>query len=257
MHYLGITVVLQALAIFHVFRSGADRRWIFLILFLPGIGVVVYLLIEVLPSLGQNLTARRAVRRVRNAVDPERGVRAATLEYDRSRSVDAASRLADELVRANRADEAIRICEEARKGLFEDDPKILISLANAQFAGGRYGETVTTLDRLRAAHPGLRSPDAHLTYARAIEESGATDRALEEYASLAGYYPGVEARARQALCYKKLGQTAHASELFAAILRDARLAPKHFQRAQREWLDLAKREQNPAPADRQIEEKPR
>jgi hypothetical protein len=40
-------------------------------------------------------------------------------------------------------------------------------------------------------------------------------------------------------------------------LRDARLAPKHFQRAQREWLDLAKREQNPAPADRQIDQKSR
>ena len=257
MHYVGITVVAQILAILHVFRSGADRRWIFLILFVPGVGVIVYLLIEVLPSLGQNLTARRAMRNVRDRIDPERGVRAATLEYERSRSVEASSRLADELARAGRHDEAIRICEEARQGLFEDDPKILVSLANAQFAGGRFRDTVATLDRLREVHPGLRSPAGHLLYARALEEAGESDRALEEYAALAGYYPGAEARVRQALCYKRFGQTARASELFATILRDARLAPKHFQRAQREWLDLAKREQNPAPAERQLEQKGR
>jgi hypothetical protein len=197
------------------------------------------------------------MRNVRDRIDPERGVRAATLEYERSRSVEASSRLADELARAGRHDEAIRICEEARQGLFEDDPKILVSLANAQFAGGRYRDTVATLDRLRSAHPGLHSPDGHLIYARALEEAGETDRALEEYAALAGYYPGVEARVRQALCYKRIGQAARASELFAAILRDARLAPKHFQRAQREWLDLAKREQAPAPAERQLESKGR
>lgn len=257
MHVIGITVVLQILAIIHVVRTGRDMRWIFLLLFVPGIGVLVYLLIEVLPSLGQNLTARRAMRNVRDRIDPERGVRAATLEFERSRSVEAASRLADELTRAGRHDEAIRICEEARQGLFEDDPKILVSLANAQFAAERFRDTVATLDRLRAAHPGHRSPQGHLLYARALEEAGDTDRALEEYAALAGYYPGAEARVRQALCYKRIGQTARASELFAAILRDARLAPKHFQRAQREWLDIARREQSPAPAEKQLEQKPR
>lgn len=255
MHYIGITGVFMILAILHVFRSGADRRWIFLILFVPGVGVIVYLLIEVLPSLGQNITARRAMRKVRDRIDPERGVRAAGLEFERSRSVEAASRLADELARAGRHDEAIRICEEARQGLFEDDPKILVSLANAQFGGGRFRETVATLDRLRSAHPGARSPEGHLIYARALEEAGDTDRALEEYTALAGYFPGAEARVRQALCYKRIGQTARASELFAAILRDARLAPKHFQRAQREWLELAKREQSPPPAERQLEPK--
>jgi hypothetical protein len=45
------------------------------------------------------------------------------------------------------------------------------------------------------------------------------------------------------MLYKKRGDRARAAELFAAILDDARLAPKHFQRDQREWIELAKREQ--------------
>ena len=47
---------------------------------------------------------------------------------------------------------------------------------------------------------------------------------------------------RHALLYKKLGQGARAKELLAGVLKDARLAPTHFRRSQREWIDLAERE---------------
>lgn len=237
-----LSTVIQGLAILHVLRTGRDMRWIFLILFLPGIGVLIYLVAEVLPSANQSLTARRAMRRVRDVVDPARGIRESGLEYERNPSVETASRLAAELTGAGRHEEAIRICSEARTGLFEDDPKILLALANAQFAAGKYADTIATLDYLRAKNPSFRSPDGHLMYARSLEESGDTKRALEEYRSLAGYYPGAEARVRQALLHKKLGLTEEASRLFREILRDARLAPKHFRKTQREWLDLARRE---------------
>ena len=131
---------------------------------------------------------------------------------------------------------------EARTGVFEDDPKILLALANAQFAGQRYADTIATLDYLRAKNPDFRTADGHLIYARALEESGASDRALEEYESLSRYFPGVEARVRQALLYKKLGQSDEAAARLGAVLKDARLAPKHFRRSQREWLDIAQRE---------------
>jgi hypothetical protein len=44
------------------------------------------------------------------------------------------------------------------------------------------------------------------------------------------------------MLYKKLGDQARAAELFAALLKDARLAPKHFRRSEREWIEVAERE---------------
>jgi hypothetical protein len=237
-----IPLAIQILAIIHVVRTGRDWRWILLILFLPGLGALIYVVIEVLPSLNQSLTARRTLRRVRAAVDPGRDLRRETLEYESNPSVETATRLADELTRAGRHAEAIRICTEARTGLFEDDPKLLLSLARAQFAAGEFAAVIETLDYLREKNPGFRSPDGHLLYARSLEQSGATKRALEEYEQLCGYYPGAEARARYALLLKSSGDTERADELFARILSDARLAPRHFRKSQREWIDLAKRE---------------
>jgi hypothetical protein len=61
MHVVILSAVIQGLAILHVLKTGRDFRWIFLLLFLPGIGVLIYFLIEVLPALNQNLTARRCL----------------------------------------------------------------------------------------------------------------------------------------------------------------------------------------------------
>lgn len=241
-----LTIALQVIAVVHLFRTGRSMIWLFVIIFLPVVGCLAYFIIEVLPSFGQNPAARRALSRARHAIDPNRGVREGSLNYERSQNIDSATRLAAELTKAGRHEEAIKICTEARTGLFEDDPKILLALANAQFAGGRHGDAIATLDYLREKNPGFRSADGHLVYARALDESGATARALEEYAALVNYYPGAEARVRQAMLYKKIGDKPRAAELFAALLKDARLAPKHFRRSEREWIELAERESSTA-----------
>lgn len=236
------TIAIQVIAAVHLFRTGRDTRWLFAIVFLPVVGSLAYFFVEVLPSLQHNRTARSVLRRARDTVDPNRGVREGALDYERSQNIETASKLADELTKAGRFADAIKVCSDARTGIFEDDPKILLPQANAEFGAGRYGDAIATLDYLREKNPGFRSADGHLTYARALEESGTADRALTEYEALARYYPGVEARVRQAMLHKKLGHAEQAAQLFAAILKDARLAPKHFRRSQREWLDLAERE---------------
>jgi hypothetical protein len=237
-----LIIALQVAAVVHLFLTRRDMRWLLLIILVPGVGAIAYFIIEVLLPMGSNPTAQRAWRRAQKAIDPSRGLREGSLNYERSQNIESAAKLADELTKAGRHAEAIRICSEARTGIFVDDPKILLALANAQFAASDYAATIATLDHLRAQNPGFRSADGHLVYARALEDSGAPERALEEYAALAKYYPGAEARVRQALLHKKLGQTARATELFAAVLKDARLAPKHFRTSQREWIEIAERE---------------
>jgi hypothetical protein len=242
MPYLIVSILLPLIAVVHVIRTGRNTMWIYLIVFVPIVGPLAYLIVEILPSLGQNRSARRALQKARATIDPNRRLREGALDYERSQNVETASRLADELTKAGRFDEAITICGEARQGVFEDDPKLLLALASAQFAAARYADAVATLDYLREKHPGLRFSNGHLLYARALEGNGATQRALEEYEALVRYYPGAEARVRQALLYKRLGEGAKAADLFAAILKDARLAPKHFRRSEAEWIAVAERE---------------
>jgi hypothetical protein len=125
--------------------------------------------------------------------------------------------------------------------LFEHDPTVLLTLASAQFAKQEFAQAIATLDLLREKNPDFRSPEGHLLYARALEESQATERAVGEYEALARYYPGAEARVRLAQLQRKVGNEEIALQMFRGIVEEARLAPKHFQKAQREWIEVAKK----------------
>ena len=137
MPFVLLTVALQVIAVVHLFRTGRNMTWLFLIILVPMVGALAYFIVEVLPSLGQNPAARKALRRAKQAIDPGRGLREGSLNYERSQNVDTASTLAGELTKAGRHDEAIRVCTEARTGLFEDDPKILLGAWRSAVRGGR------------------------------------------------------------------------------------------------------------------------
>jgi hypothetical protein len=115
----------------------------------------------------------------------------------------------------------------------------MLGLAQAQFAEGDARGARTTLDELIARNPDFRSPDGHLLYARALEAEGNVSKALEEYRTLAPAYPGAEASVRYAQLLKAQGEAAEAQRVVRELLERARIAPGHYRKAQREWLDAA------------------
>ena len=68
-----------------------------------------------------------------------------------------------------------------------------------------------------------------------------TARALFEYEALSGYYPGEEARCRQALLLQKIGQVAEAKAVFSDIVSSVDKASKTYFRSQRDWYEVARR----------------
>jgi len=159
-----------------------------------------------------------------------------------SGNVASRQKYADELVRLGRAVEAVPIYQNCLTGVFADDPKLMLGYAHARFEAGDAAGARQTLDELIGKNPEFKSPDGHLLYARALEAEGNHEKALGEYAALAGYYPGAEAGVRYAVLLKRLGQKDLAQQTLKALLDRAKYAPAHYKKAQREWLDEAHRE---------------
>ena len=129
----------------------------------------------------------------------------------------------------------------ALRGLYRDDLHLMLGLAKAQFGLGQPAQTRQTLDALIAANPTFRSHDGHLLYARAVEDSGDIDAALHEYETLAQGYPGEEARVRYAQLLQRTARTDQAKAMYEQVLRHAGASPKHYQREQRGWVELARK----------------
>lgn len=229
-----------ALAI-HAARTGRLQPWLYIILFIPGIGPLLYIAVELAPEFMRGRTGRRIGSGVVNAVAPTRTYRALARQAEIAPTVHNKLRLADEALVLNRAEEAVQLYESCATGLHETDPGIRLGLARARFASGDYDGTIAELDRLRADTPQHRTAEGHMLYARALDGAGHTQEALAEYGTLAGYAPGEEARCRYAELLARTGAEQEARSQYAEVVRRVELQGGVYRRMQRDWYAEARK----------------
>lgn len=236
-----LPLIIQVLLIIHVIKTGRNQIWIWVLALIPFAGPIAYIAIELIPSLFRSGTARRTARGLKKAMDPTADLRRYESEARVGGNVASRQRYAEELLRHERYDEAIAQYRGALSGLYEHDPNLMLGLAQAQFAKGDAPASRATLDELIRLNPEFRSPAGHLLYARALEAEGNVAKALQEYQVLAGSYPGAEAAVRYAQLLQAQGQRSEAQRVVRELLEQARIAPGHYRRAQRTWLEAAQR----------------
>ncbi len=117
---------------------------------------------------------------------------------------------------------------------------LMLGIAKVRFAQGDAAGALQALDELKAANPGFQSGDAHMIYARSLEDLSHDAEALREYEALSQYFGGEEPKVRRALLLRKMGDAQGAQEAFAEIKRSVERAPSFYRRNQREWYQLAK-----------------
>jgi hypothetical protein len=234
--------LIQLGLIVHVLKTGRNRYWIMMLLFMPLIGGIAYLVLELVPEFSGSITGQRAVRGVKKTLNPGANLRQSEAAWNQSSNVDNGRRYAEALLESGKPDEAGKIVEQSLKGLFATEPTLLLIKAQIQYEQGLESEVVKTLQLLQEHNPDFRSAQGHLLYARALEDSGQLDQAVREYSAVSEYFPGVEARYRLALCLSITGNISASKSELESIMNDAKLAPAHFRKSQKAWLDAVRKE---------------
>ena len=240
MPFFLLSLLAQVALVVHIIKTGRNTIWIWVIIFLPLAGILAYLLVEVLPELLGSRTGRKMSRSVARAVNPDKELKQASANYAITDTVDNSLKLAAELLNKGNASEAKTLYERCLRGPYLTDPYILFGLARAQFALDEYQQAVDTLDKLIATNPDFKNADAHLLYARALEQAGHSEQAMHEYETLHGYYPGPEASFRYAELCQKTGKLALAQQLFGEIVTRAATAGRHYNSQYKTWIQQSK-----------------
>ena len=233
--------VLQILCVVHAFKTGRDRMWIYILLFLPGIGLLAYGLVELLPGLVRSRTAQGLQRQTIRQFDPGRELRQRYAALEEADTIDNRRLLAEELVAAGRNADAVELYRGVLTGIHAEDPGMLLGMAKAAYGARYYDEALQTILTLGESSPRYHPVAAQLLYARILEKLGRDDDAAAQYAMLVTHAPGEEVRCRYALLLQRRGDEAAAKALFAEVLSRCRRAPSHYRREQHDWIDLARR----------------
>ena len=233
--------VLMIVCLIHAIKTGRTQPWLMVIVFLPLIGSLIYLFMELIPDMMTTRQAHSVKRGIQNVADPNREYRARKREVEMVGSAEAKRGLAEEYLRRGMYADAADLYRSALTGIHKDDPVLLYGLARAQLAQDDGAGPQASLDALQAANPGYVSNEAHLLYARALEAQGKANEALDEYRALIRTFPGEEARCRYAQLLQRTGAISEAHAIFTQVLKSLDGAPRHYRREQREWGDIAKK----------------
>ncbi len=240
MPFIGLTTLMAVIAIVHVIKTGRSQLWIMALLSLPGIGVLAYLIVEVLPEFFGGRAGRNASRNIGKVLNPNGSLDEAKREYAIAGTAKNAVNLADIHFEKDQFSEASALYREALTGLNEHNPDTLRKLAASEFGVGNFDQAKSLLDLLIEKNPDYKNQDAHLLYARTQEALGDFDAATEEYEALVKYYSGPEPSYRFGMMLLSQGNDAGAQELFKSVVEKAELSPKHYSSMHSEWIRLSK-----------------
>ena len=238
---LGLHVIIALFFAMHANRTGQDKYWMFILFAFPGLGSLVYAITVFIPDMRHTREGQLLTRGVRQLLDPTKELRDAQEAMEASGTPANRLRLADALLGAGRASEAVVQYQAVLNGIYADDPQVRIHLAHALVEAGQPQAARELLDRLIAEQPKLKSPEGHLVYARAAAAAGDRERARTEFESLMSYYAGLEARAR----YAEVLLAWRDSERLAALLEEtrkiSRRMPAGAREINKEWLARLKK----------------
>jgi hypothetical protein len=234
--------LLQIICVVHVVKTGRSFMWIYVLLFLPGLGVAAYVIVEILPGFFGSRTAHNLRSSAVSTLDPGRELRRRRQALEEADTVDNRRLLAEALLANGNHAEALELYRSTLTGIHADDPGMLLGMARAAYGVGQYDLALRTVLQLGETNPRYQPVEAQLLHARALEALGRDDEAADDYAALVTHAPGEEVRCRYALLLKRQGDRNAAKALFEEILTRSGRAPRHYRRHEQEWIDIARRE---------------
>uniref|UniRef100_B0T897 Tetratricopeptide TPR_4 n=1 Tax=Caulobacter sp. (strain K31) TaxID=366602 RepID=B0T897_CAUSK len=236
---LGLSLIFSIALCVHVVRTGQQMYWLMIILLFQPLGGLVYLIAIVAPNVLGGAKAQKARQTARQVLDPQREYREAGQAVEDAPTVANRTRLAVAASGLGRHAEAERLYAEALRGLYADDPQLLLGRANALIELGRSAEALPLLESLSAQSPAARTPNVALAMGRAYHAVGRQAEADTALRWAAAHLPGFEGMARYAVFLADTGRKDEARETLAEI--DKRLAKthSHFRKEARGWRDLA------------------
>jgi len=238
-NYYYIILALQAICVFHCVRKGRTNNWIWLIVFLPLIGCLVYIFTE--------MFNRRDIQNVQSGVttvfNPGGSVR--KLENNLRFSDTFANRiaLADAYLSTGETDRAIQLYESSLTGNFTENEYVLSQLIIAYYQKKRYDDIIP-IGRKIYGLPQFARSRSHILYAAALGYTGHYSEAEKEFKTMKGRFANYEARYYYALLLAGTDRVNDARTLFAEMLSEASHLSSRERRYNRNWFRLAKDELN-------------
>ena len=242
--YYYLILVLQAICVWHSYRRGTQQKWIWVIVFLPVVGSVVYIFSEII----QRRHVSAAKGGLLDIVNPGGRIKKLEKNFEFSGTFTNRIALADAYLEAGMYDKAIALYEPVLTGnLFDNSDGAIKNLMQAYYKANRFNDVVKIAPKVLNSLEFTKSK-ANLYYALSLEEISKSREAETEFKKMNQRFCNYEQRCHYGLFLQRQNQQAEAQQVFSAMVSEGQHLSGHEKRDAGEWISRAKQELRKASA---------
>lgn len=234
-YYYYVVIGLQAICVIHALRRNLHQKWIWLIVFLPAIGSLIYIFTE--------MFNRRDVQNVQtnlsNVLNP--GGQISKLE-ERLRFSDTFNNrisLADAYLSNGQTEKAVKLYESSLTGAFVENEHVRGQLVLAYFSMKRYEDVVSIASKI-VQLPQFTRSKVHIHYALSLAYCGEEEKAEKEFKLMNGQFANYEARYNYGIFLEMAGRKEEAIQQFNQLLQESTHLSTREKASYREWFQLSR-----------------
>lgn len=235
-----IIPVIQIICILHALKTNR-RDWIYILIFLPGIGGLIYIIREILPGLrhsGINSGNIKTFFPSGRIKELERNLKIADTDANRLQ-------LAGEYARQQNFDKAMELTQACLKGIYANNADMMLNMGRYAFGAEKYADSLEWLNKaLQAKKNKFDRPEDELLYARALDRTGEKEKAEAAYKQYIRVHHSLEARYHYGVMLKEQGRIDEARNEFKTVIEERNLHPKHVRRFNARWVSDSRRALN-------------
>lgn len=233
--YYYLILALQVYCAYHAYTNRNHFYWYFAIFFVPVIGCLIYLFINVIRKSDVEKVQDNLV----SVINPTKKITDLEKKFKFAATFENQVALADAYLEVEDYDRAIENYKASLKDVFKEDFYVLSKLQEAYYFSSQFDLSLEYAKRLKS-NSKFKKSRASFLYALALEKGGNSDEAETILKTFDAPYARYHERLELAKFYQRNGKTAAAQELLKEIVAESENMSKSSYRQNRMLIKKAK-----------------
>lgn len=226
--YFYFIIALQAYCIYHWYRNRNDYFWVFLIIFLPVIGCIIYLITQVY----NKRDAEKISDEITSIINPTKKVRDLERVLNFSETFQNRVNLADAYLEIGDYTNAKQHYQKALDENHQLDVYVVIQLIECAYHLNEYNEVITLSEKILAKEE-FKKSSAQFYYGLSLKELGNIEQAEAQLRMLDQRYSNYEERLIFAKFLIDIGKKDDAFEILKEVYTESQHMTKVNRRKYR------------------------
>lgn len=214
--YYYLILALQAYCAYHCYTNRNEYFWYFVIMFLPIIGCIAYLFMNVI----QKEDVDKVQGNIISAINPTKKITDLKKKFKFAETFENQVALADAYLEADDHDKAIEHYEASLKDVFQNDFYTMSKLEEAYYFSSRFEEAIACAEKIIDA-PKFKKSKAAFLYALALEKTGKETEAEEYLETFDAPYSRYQERLELSKFYIRNAKMGKAREVLEEIVMES------------------------------------